>query len=259
MSLVQPLARRLVTALAGTAVAPHHVVLTHTAMGLLAAWLLAGESWFMWLAAALLLQLKSLLDNVDGGLARATNRVTRMGRYLDTLMDLVVNAALFVALAQHGPGWLALAAFAALTLVLSAEFNAMRRHLEEHAPAGPAPLAEPVPPGADPATLRLLEGAYGLILAPQDRLFRRLDEQLFARASGKAWSVAAPLERQRWTDRFSIATLVNLGLTTQMLVLGTCAALGLPYAYVVLVLLQVPYVLLVQAARLRRYRAAAGT
>ena len=259
MLLVQPLARRLVSALARTAVAPHHVVLTHTAIGLLAAWLLAGGSWLMWLAAALLLQLKSLLDNVDGGLARATSRVTRMGRYLDTLMDLVVNAALFLALAQHGPGWLALAAFAALTLVLSTEFNVMRRHLEEHAQAATAPQAEAVPPGAHPSTLRLLEGAYALILAPQDRLLRRLDERLFARASGKPWAAATAAERRRWADRFSIATLVNLGLTTQMFVLGTCAALGLPYAYVVLVLLQVPYVLVVQAARVRRYRAAEVT
>ena len=42
-----------------------------------------------------------------------------MGRYLDTLMDLVVNLALFVALAQHGPAWLALLAFAALTLMIA--------------------------------------------------------------------------------------------------------------------------------------------
>ena len=33
------------------------------------------------------------LDNIDGGLARATGRVTQMGRYLDTVLDTLVNAA----------------------------------------------------------------------------------------------------------------------------------------------------------------------
>lgn len=257
MGVVQPVATGLVRWLAGTRVAPHHVVLSHTAIGLVAAWLLAGSAWPGWLAAAALLQVKSLLDNADGGLARATGRVTRMGRYLDTLMDLVVNAALFVALAQHGPGWLALLAFAALTLVLSTEFNAMRRHLEES--AGQAPAPDEAPPGAPPAVLGLLKGAYDTLLAPQDRLLRKLDERWFERAAGQAWAQAAPSARQRWADTFSVATLVNLGLTTQMLLLGICAAVGLPYAYVVLVLLQVPYVLVVQALRLRRYRLAVGT
>lgn len=254
MTLVLPAAQQLVAALSRTRVAPHHVVLAHTAVGLVAAGLLAGDSWASWVGAAVLLQLKSLLDNVDGGLARATGRVTEMGRYLDTLMDLVVNLALFVALAQHGPTWLALAAFVALTVVLSAEFNAMKRHVEEQAGGPPAA----VPPGAAPGVLAVLRTTYGTVLAPQDRLLRRLDERLFFRASGQAWASAAGATRRRWSDRFSVAALVNLGLTTQMFVLGICAAIGLPYVYVFVVLLQVLYVLAVQAVRVRRFRAAAG-
>ena len=51
-------------------------------------------------AAALLVQLKTLLDNADGQLARLTGRVTAFGRYLDSECDLLVNAALFAAV-----GW----------------------------------------------------------------------------------------------------------------------------------------------------------
>src|SRR5690606_19636621 len=143
MRLVQPLAHRCVRALARTRVEPHHVVLAHSAVGLAGAWLLAGEGAGRLLAAAALLQVKTLLDNVDGGLARATGRVTLLGRYLDTLMDLLVNVALFAALTRHGPSWAAWTALVTLTLVLSTEYNAMRRHLEEH---GEAPDAAP-PPG----------------------------------------------------------------------------------------------------------------
>lgn len=122
MRLVQPLAHRCVRALARTRVEPHHVVLAHSAVGLAGAWLLAGEGAGRLLAAAALLQVKTLLDNVDGGLARATGRVTLLGRYLDTLMDLLVNVALFAALTRHGPSWAAWTALVTLTLVLSTEY-----------------------------------------------------------------------------------------------------------------------------------------
>src|SRR5690606_13493070 len=123
-------------------------------------------------------------------------------------------------------------------------------------PQGARPEPPAAPPGAPQAVLTILRGAYDLVLAPQDRALRYLDESLYERAANKPWHAAAQTERRRWADTFSVATLVNLGLTTQMLALGICAAVGLPYVYVILVLLQVPYVLGVQAARVRRYRAA---
>lgn len=250
MHVVQPLAHRLVLLLAPTRIQPHQLVLLHTGIGLLAAWLLARSGAAAWLAAALLLQVKSLLDNVDGGLARSTGRVTRMGRYLDTLMDLVVNVALFAALTRHGSPWLAWTALVALTLILSAEFNAMRRHQEEAGTLAP----RDAPAGAKPLVMALLQGAYGLILAPQDRLLRRLDERLFRRASGREWGAAPAAQRRAWASRWSAVALVNLGLTTQMFTLGLCAALGAPYAYVMVVLLQLPYILLVQVRRVRAFR-----
>ncbi len=250
MHLVQPLARRCVLRLARTRVQPHHVVLAHTLIGLAAAWLLSGDGSARLLAAALLLQVKTLLDNVDGGLARATGRVTELGRYLDTSMDLVVNVALFFALARHGDPTMAFAALLALTLVLSAEFNAMRRHLEEHGAEEPAAA----PPGAPAWVLSLLRGGYRLVFAPQDRALRTLDARLFRIASGTRWGAAAGAERQRWADRFSAAALVNLGLSTQLLALGVCAAVGRPYDYVMLVLLQLPYFLALQLLRVARFR-----
>ena len=83
--------------LARIGVAPPVVVVANAATGLFAALaIVRGEL----LVAALLLQLKTLLDNSDGQLARVTGRVTLAGRYLDTEADLVVNVALFAALAH---------------------------------------------------------------------------------------------------------------------------------------------------------------
>ena len=97
-------------------VPPPAVVLAATATGLTAAALLAGDNL---VAAALLLQLKTVLDNADGQLARASGRESVLGRYLDSESDLLVNVALFAALAHvTGRPWLALASFLSLTFVL---------------------------------------------------------------------------------------------------------------------------------------------
>jgi archaetidylinositol phosphate synthase len=253
MRVVQPLADRGVAWLARTPVDPQHVVLTHTIIGFAAAALLASDAASAWVAAAVLLQGKTLLDNMDGGLARATGRVTEMGRYLDTVMDLLVNVALFAALATHGPPLAAWSAFVVLTLVLSADHNAERRYREAH--DGDALPSGAAPAGAPPWLLATVRGLYRFVHAPQDRLYRRLDAGLFRYATGTAWSVAPAGLRRRWADAFSTGALVNLGLSTQYFLLGVCAVVGAPFVYVVLVLAQAPYVALVQVARVWRIRA----
>ena len=138
----RPLSNALVPVLRRLGVSPPAVVLANAATGLAAAVVLArGEL----VAAAVLLQVKTLLDNTDGQLARATGRVTLAGRYLDTIADLVVNAAVFVALGYvTGRPVLALVGFVALTLVLAADFNATELYRQAHG----EPTEEPPATGA---------------------------------------------------------------------------------------------------------------
>ena len=90
----RPLSSALVPGFARLGIAPTALVAANAASGLAAAVAIArGEL----VVAAVLLQVKTLLDNTDGQLARATGRVTLLGRYLDTEADLVVNAAVFAA------------------------------------------------------------------------------------------------------------------------------------------------------------------
>ena len=130
--------------------------------------------------AALLLQLKTLLDNADGQLARLTGRTSAFGRYLDSEVDLLVNAALFAALGwTTGQPALALAGFLALTSVLSLNFNAER--------LSRAAVAEPE---ADGRATALLRRVYGLFYAPQDRLAEALVARrpaLPARSPCRCW------------------------------------------------------------------------
>ncbi len=257
---LRPLTDALVGVLGRAGVDPQAIVLTHASLGVLAALLVAlGPPAWPW--AALLLLLKTLLDNLDGGVARATGRVTRLGRYLDSVLDTLVNLLLFAALALHGPGAWAwpLAALAALVLmlVLSLDFILEQRYKSlRGSDAGPdveGPIGGPLP------LYRLVRGLYEVLLAPQDRWLARADATLFRRLAGMG-EARAPLDvRLAWSDLFSTATLVNLGLSTQLLIFALCLLLGVPFAYVWFILGAGGYVLAVQGLRAWRLRRYLGT
>jgi CDP-alcohol phosphatidyltransferase len=196
-------------------VAPTTVVLANAATGLVAAAALARGQL---LAAALLLQVKTLLDNADGQLARVTGRVTLTGRYLDTEADLVVNAAIFAGVAHvTGEPVLAAAAFVTLTVVLAVDFVMTELYREAHG------TRVPLPPAKDDRIERVLHRMYALVFGPLDRGIRRAF-------------------RRDAVDRLTVTVLANLGLSTQLAVLGVCLVAGTPEAYLWIVLACVPLV-----------------
>jgi phosphatidylglycerophosphate synthase len=203
-----------VLALAPLRVPPPAVVLAAGATGLVAAYLIGSEAL---VAAALLLQLKTVLDNADGQLARATGRVTALGRYLDSESDLVVDAAIFAGIGWATGRWaLAGAGFACLTLVLGANYNVERLYRRER-----GDQAEAMPAASGVAGV--LARAYTVVYAPQDRLVERFVE---ARLRGRS-----PRTRLAYHDRRTVSVLANFGLSTQLSALGVCLAAGRPAAY----------------------------
>ncbi len=245
----RPVAHVVVLGLAPLRVSPVLVVAANAAAGFAAALALAeGEL----VAAALLLQLKTVLDNADGQLARATGRTSVLGRYLDTEADLVVNVAVFAALGHlTGSLFLALAGLAALTLVLSAAFNEdvlFRRVRGEQVETEPSAESEG-------ALARALAGVYRLIFAPQDRALqglarRRLDRILAGAGDPRRREEAA----LAYHDDLTSTVLANLGLSTQLAVLGVCLAVGHPVLYLWLVLACAAVLPLLQLRRELRVR-----
>jgi phosphatidylglycerophosphate synthase len=224
-----PLSRLLVPGLLRLRVPPPAVVLAHAAIGLAGALLLARGQL---VGAALLLQAKTLLDNADGLLARASGRVTLLGRYLDTEADLVVNAAVFAALgAETGEPWLALAGFVAATVLLGVDFNLSELYREVHGRATPEPAR------SGDRVERLLEAAYRVVFGPQDRLLRAASLRRLAHVLEGGEDAGA---RRRATlayhDRLTLGFLANTGLSTQLAVLGVCLVAGVPVAYLWLLL-----------------------
>lgn len=231
--LFRPLAHLLVLVLLPLRVAPPLVAATAGATGIVAAVAL-GQGRFI--PAALLLQLKTVLDNADGQLARLSGRITAFGRYLDSELDLLVNAALFAAVAwSTGRTALAAAGFVALTTVLNANFNAERLYRAEH---GEAAGAMPETSGRADGLLRWL---YRLVYAPQDRLVERFVAQRLRDAG--------PQARLAYHDRTTVSVLANLGMSTQLLVFGVCIAAGRPVLFAWIALAELAFVLLLGLRR----------
>ena len=213
-TVFRPLAHPLVLLLARLRVPPPLVVLAAGGAGIAAAVELGRGSLLL---AALLVQLKTLLDNADGQLARLTGRASAFGRYLDSEVDLLVNAALCAGLGwASGRPALALAGFLALTSVLSLNFNAER--LSRSA------VAEPKAEGRGTRALRRV---YGLVYAPQDRLA----EALAAR-------------RPALTSSAAVSLLANLGMSTQLAAFGLLIAVRHPVAFAWLALAEVAVIAL---------------
>jgi len=228
----RPLAHLVVLALLPLRVPPPAVVAASGAAGIAGAVALARGHL---VAAALLVQLKTVLDNADGQLARLSGRTSALGRYLDSEVDLLVDAALFAGLGAFTGQWpAAVAGFLGLTAVLSVNFNAERLYRAERGGGDATPAADSRPTA-------FFRRVYELVYAPQDRFVERFAER---RLRG-----APPEARLGYHDRATVSVLANLGMSTQLAVFGVCIAAGRPLAFVWIVLAELG---LVVALVLRR-------
>jgi archaetidylinositol phosphate synthase len=247
----RPIAHLVVQILLPLKVQPTWLVVFHTCLGVACGVLIAkGEL----ILPAILIQVKTVLDNADGQLARASGLTSEIGRYLDTEGDTVVNAALFTGLGILTGAWfLAILAFITFTLLLSFDFNwEYLYRLERNEPF----RASPDTSKENQGVLRFLEGVYARFFKPQDSGIRHLSESRFEtvyRANPNADARAAA--RLAYHEADSLLILANLELSTQLAVLGLCLVFGMPELFLWFVLLCGLTVVILQIRREARVRA----
>jgi archaetidylinositol phosphate synthase len=227
------LAHLVVLILLPLKVAPTNLVIFHTVLGVIAGFLIAKGD-FIW--AALFIQIKTVLDNADGQLARASGMVSEIGRYADTEGDFIVNIALFAGLGWFTGQWLlAILGFLIFTLMLSLDFNwEYLYRLERKEYFRPAPDTSK----ENQTVLRFLENFYTIIFKPQDNLIRSFSEQRFEQLYKKQPNpVSRETARLEYYEADSLFVLANLELSTQLLLLGICLVLNVPQVYLWFVLL----------------------
>ncbi len=211
----RPLARLITKVLMSTPVTPVHVTWLFTVVGLCAAGLIWSGK-LLWLAA-LLLPLKSVLDAVDGQLARARERPSYVGRYLDADNDFLVNFFVFLALAHlaelsPGLGLLALLLATFQGTIFHYYQVTLRHTVDGERTSRVDERRAPNPyPWDNPRVLRFLHRVYLFIYGWQEQILRRVD----------------PVEGIRLPSAF-LTTASWLGLGSQLLVISLFLLLSKP-------------------------------
>jgi phosphatidylglycerophosphate synthase len=95
----RPISRFITKRLAKTSVAPNIVTLFNIVVGLAGAFLLAKGVYALQVLGSLLFLSSTILDGVDGELARLTLKETVFGHYLDIVGDNIVHVAVFFGIA----------------------------------------------------------------------------------------------------------------------------------------------------------------
>jgi phosphatidylglycerophosphate synthase len=236
----RPFAVRVARRLAPTRVRAPHVTVAWAVLGLAGAGAYAAGGYGAALAGAALLQTKNILDAVDGSLARLQGRPSRIGRFLDSLCDALVAAALYgalaVAVARVRPaGYAAALGTAALVLGLlqSSVFNYYYVRYRARRGGDATSRVEERYTGEDAARYRgrplagaLLRGllwAYAWVYGWQDVLVRRFDRWAAAPLTAVGRGDLAESLRD---DRAFLTAVSALGPGLQILLLDAYTVAG---------------------------------
>ncbi|MFM0524267.1 CDP-alcohol phosphatidyltransferase family protein [Paraburkholderia strydomiana] len=133
------LARRLVTPLVDTRVAPNHLTTLRLLIGVAGALCLARGGFAWSNAGAVLIVLSNFVDHTDGELARISGKSSRIGHFYDLACDALVTVMLFIGMGMGmsasniggltvAPGWLGAIAGIAVALIFF-----LRMRIEEMA------------------------------------------------------------------------------------------------------------------------------
>jgi phosphatidylglycerophosphate synthase len=225
--LLRPLGGLVVRALYKTRATPNQVTIASTIAGLIAALVYLNGTYLGVAFAGLLVTVKDVLDSADGQLARAKQQYSRMGRFLDSIGDFVVNVGLFASIGytlsmRHGNleyAILALLGLAGTTFRVSYHvfYQASFLHLERKYQTNR--ISEEIreeDESGDRSTLQL-QIVFQAIYGWQDRLVARIDGWCMGRRSGEEF-------RMEWySDIVAIRMSGFLGMGTELFLLMVCS------------------------------------
>jgi hypothetical protein len=246
--LLRPIAGLIVWALYSTPVTANQVTIASTFAGLVAAFFYLKGTSEAFIVAGLLVTLKDLLDSADGQLARAKQQYSRVGRFLDSIGDFAVDAAVFSAIGwilyqSDGHWWMLLLALLGLVgISLRVSYNVFYQvnflHLQKQSANNR--LSEEIREedlkrgGFELVLQRIFQCIYGW----QDRLIERVDQWSyggnFLRShkneprDPSEGSFREPCQRcQEWySDIISLRISGLLGFGTEFFLLMLCSVLN---------------------------------
>jgi phosphatidylglycerophosphate synthase len=236
--LLRPIAGAIVWILYPTSITPNQVTIASTIAGLIAAGLYLRNEAASTAIAGLLVTLKDIFDSADGQLARAKQQYSRIGRFLDSIGDFVVNLAVFGAIgwvlfSSTGNVWmivLALLGLLGITLRVSYHVYYLSSflHLEEKYQVNR--ITEEITSEdmkADALTVTL-QSIFQVIYGWQDRLMLRIDRWCSDGGAGREFST-------RWySDVIGLRLSGLIGIGTELFLLMLCSVFNALQLYLFL-------------------------
>ncbi len=212
----RPVALWIARLLKDTPVRAIHLTLLYFVIGSIAAYsIYVGK----FLLAGILIMVKNILDAADGSLARLQKRPSRVGRFADSIADIVLNFLFLFAIALHYRCCYLLALLAFLSISIQGSFFNYYYVLYRHKVGGDTTSrVDESPEGYpwdDPRILRVLYALYVILYKWQDRLVEWFDRVL----------AANPLIH---TDRVFLSIVTLFGLGIHLLILSITLILGVP-------------------------------
>lgn len=179
----RPLARLWANWLKNTRFTPIHVTLLFGVSGLIAIYCILQNHYF---TASFFLILKSIIDAVDGELARVKKTPSYSGRYLDSIFDLILNFLIFMAICyiSQTTFWLSLLAFIGIQLQ-GTLFNYYYVILRNHSAGGDATsqiFEDHSPralPGESQKSVDILFAIYTVVYGVFDKIIHTLDSTAY--------------------------------------------------------------------------------
>lgn len=234
--LMRPLAGRVVYLLYPTRVTPNQVTIASTAAGCIAAAFYFTGKPVLTAMAGIFVWLKDLLDSADGQLARSKGLYSRLGRFLDSIGDFVVNLLVFAAIGatlarQTGSDWmwvLAFAGFLGISLRVSCHvfYQTSYLHLvQSYTTNRTTEEVKEEDLRGDPRAL-LLQRIFLVLYGWQDSLIAAVDR----------WSMGGGLHGEenvtRWyADRVGLHLSGLIGMGTELFILTVFSLLNHLEAY----------------------------
>jgi phosphatidylglycerophosphate synthase len=229
---------------------PEIIVVFHTFLIILASFLILFENNFINFVVFFLINLKIVLDNLDGQYSRIKKMESELGRYLDTIMDFFGNFTLFLAIGiKYNNLILAILAFFLFTVILSYDFNLeyLYRNIRNE-------QFRPNIKDNPNFMLNFLKGIYDFFLKPQDDFIRYIENKAFQfffslikkyklKSYINDFDIENKLKEIFWHKNYLHIT-ANMGLSTQLFILSLMILFNLEFYFFYFVILQFLFLVL---------------
>lgn len=216
----RPVARAIANGLKDTSFTPIHVTTAFIVSGLLAIWaILYGYYW----AAAFFLIAKSILDAADGELARVKGTPSYIGRYYDSIADILLNLLFLLTIwyVTSGSLGLTLLAFVGIQLqgtLYNYYYVILRNNHDGDTTSRVFETESPVAfPGEKQPTVDRFYWTYNMLYVAFDKAIYYMDRPAAESSKFPKWFMSA---------------VSTFGLGFQLLIISVMLVLGL-IAYII--------------------------